>query len=459
MCELCELENGNIKLDMKHYNNYSICESIINSGFIKNVKYVVEDGITYSYKNYQIITTKERIEVYKNHEAVECLENFKESKTLKLVKRRIDSGFYDLNSQKEAERKQNTKKWIAIKDEKTCNYCVELDGQIKALWARFFIEINGRMYSLDAPPLHWVFRKDGSKYITCRCRLEMGTRIVGNKSKAQEVAEEKRNLKSKKIKDKTGIKKSNQDKNKNVDVENKTPEGDDKIVNTNNKNVVFDKKNKSKDKKKDTKQKNIETPIKKTNTKDKDNKQNDIKIFKKNKQTNSKGDESMKQKALRETFKSFFFRNNNGWKNNWSRTEADGELSATEFKNDKLNTIIRLDELKTGKYIIKIFKENRLSTTQEYDSFDEAKEFIKNKIKNISDKDTKESVENRLKKVVESLSETEDNSRAIRKETDMFNSGSDEYLRILNLIVDNENVKKDIIEKAKVIRDIIQKTL
>lgn len=154
----------------------------------------------------------------------------------------------------------------------------------------------------------------------------------------------------------------------------------------------------------------------------------------------------MKNKTLKETFKKFFIKNENGWEYSWSRDVGEGFIDAIQFSNDRLDQMIRLEE-KKDYYHITIEVEGKEVSTVNFDSFDEAKKYVKDYIKNTGQE--KESLQEKIKSLKEKDSK--------EKDDDFFVDATDEYLRVLNIVMSNGNASEDIQKMAKKVKDFIKK--
>jgi hypothetical protein len=175
MCEHCVSGYESIKerkLSLKEVHNYKTL------GWIKLNNYRVHEGFALRKGKYTIIVDNDYIQLY--NEKLNGIDNIKNNNyvenIVKLIDRRIKSKYYE--TLKEApKRKMNARMWTAHLpiDEKTCDVCKALHGQVRGNKYKFFVPIKNqktgaiRVYPIYSPPLHWVFKKDGSRKDTCRC--------------------------------------------------------------------------------------------------------------------------------------------------------------------------------------------------------------------------------------------------------------------------------------------------
>jgi hypothetical protein len=172
MCELCELSyQYNVKENHDLISD-SYCESI---GW-KRTHIRVQDGTSITNNEYLIVVNDKNIILCdKNYNEIDYIEHCNIiTDNLNIFKNRVKIGYYKNFKEIAADSKAKVpvKKWTAILDTRTCINCRKLHGQTKQEWALFWININGKIYSLKSPPLHWVFNKAGNRIVTCRCVLE-----------------------------------------------------------------------------------------------------------------------------------------------------------------------------------------------------------------------------------------------------------------------------------------------
>jgi hypothetical protein len=157
---------------------------------------------------------------------------------------------------------------------------------------------------------------------------------------------------------------------------------------------------------------------------------------------------------MTEAFKSFKARNKKFWSLTWRKDVPElGGTTAVMFENTVLDQTIRLEELKTGKYKVQIFGNSNTISSNLFDDFESAKKYVIDYMENRSEQS--ESARNYMEKVfLKSL--VEKTIQGTRKEENLFVEATNEYLRILNLIVDNKNVEEKTIEKSKEIVKFIK---
>jgi hypothetical protein len=165
-------------------------------------------------------------------------------------------------------------------------------------------------------------------------------------------------------------------------------------------------------------------------------------------------------KEMIEAFKPFKARNRDYWSLNWRRDSPEsGGTTAIMFENTTLNQTIRLEEKKDGSYLVEIREGSDLMTSDIFEEFEKAKQYAIQYMENA--KVPPESINS--KGMFERLFTTaileQANQRALDKENHLFKEQTQEYLRNLNLIIDNNNLEKDVIDKSKKIRDFILKII
>jgi len=147
---------------------------------------------------------------------------------------------------------------------------------------------------------------------------------------------------------------------------------------------------------------------------------------------------------------------------NWRRDSPEQKgTTAIMFENTVLNQTIRLEEKKNETFLVEIREGAELMTSDVFEEFKKAKDYVINYMKNASEK--AESITNNSKSMFEKLfTKTlieKPNKRTIDKENSLFEEQTQEYLRNLNTIINNENLSEELIKKSKEIRDFIKKKI
>lgn len=170
----------------------------------------------------------------------------------------------------------------------------------------------------------------------------------------------------------------------------------------------------------------------------------------------------MKIIKIKESFKPFKARNKDFWTLSWRKDVEDEGTSAIMFTNSIADQEIRLEETKNKEYKVEIWENGKTISSNIFAEFEEAKDYVITYMGNVSKPEslTSKIQFNKLfmKTMVEHKTLKEKASeRSIEKENHLFHEMTEEYIRALNLIIDNNNIEKDVIDKSKKIRDFIIK--
>lgn len=168
-------------------------------------------------------------------------------------------------------------------------------------------------------------------------------------------------------------------------------------------------------------------------------------------------------KEMQEAFKPFKSREREYWSLDWRRDNpSEGGTTAIMFGNSLLDQTIRLEETKDKDYKVEIREGAEVVSSDVFEEFEKAKDYVINYMKTATTPPGEESL-HKSKTMFEKLHMKslieQTNQRGIDKETHLFDEQTQEYLRILNLIINNENLEEDIINKSKKIRDCIVETI
>jgi hypothetical protein len=154
------------------------------------------------------------------------------------------------------------------------------------------------------------------------------------------------------------------------------------------------------------------------------------------------------KKSMIEAFKAFEVGKDINWNLDWMRSVGGGLYDALEFRNAKLNQIVRI-ETYNDVYRVRIWKNSVLIDEKGFENFDEAKGYVTNYI-------MKNSVTDSL--LAQSLYKKglkEASARGIEHEEGMLIDGTIEYLRVLNMITNNSYIDPELIKKAEEIKQFI----
>lgn len=151
-----------------------------------------------------------------------------------------------------------------------------------------------------------------------------------------------------------------------------------------------------------------------------------------------------------ESFKLFKVRNDTGWETTWGRMIAENEYDAVEISNVNINQLVRLEQKKDGTYNVKIYSANELIDDNDFNDFKSARSFVLDYIRSTGK-------EERMK-IIMSLKDTLcENDRSISHESELYKAGTEEYLRVLNLILDNKLLDVELRTKAFKIKQAVLK--
>jgi hypothetical protein len=159
----------------------------------------------------------------------------------------------------------------------------------------------------------------------------------------------------------------------------------------------------------------------------------------------------MLKKNIKESFKLFKSPNETGWEISWSKLGDDGMYVGLMFSNNSLGQSIRLDDMNDGTYIIKGWDESGAQfIKQEFQNFDSAKNFLLNYMRSNA---ATLSSNLKIKRLKNTLSEASE--RGINHEFVMLDGAVDEFVRIMNLIISNNN-NAELAAKARKLRELIK---
>lgn len=131
------------------------------------------------------------------------------------------------------------------------------------------------------------------------------------------------------------------------------------------------------------------------------------------------------------------------WKTT-NRRMAAGNVTSVILANEKENKQIEIYEV-GDKLELKIIDNGKIINKQKFDNIDQARNTILNYVNN------KEKI---VRNKILSIKEQVENNR-IQKETEFLNSATEEYLRILNQIINNGFLDNQKIYNISKIRKII----